>query len=407
MKLLYFTQFYKPESIAAAFRASENSKIWSENGIDVTIFTGYPNFPLGKIFDGYQPKMLTEEWDGDVRVLRSKVIAKPNKTMISRLQSAFSGVFFGLINIFFHGKKIGKHYDVVLGTSGLVFTAWLGWVYAWMHRIPYVLEIRDITYRQLIATGKTESDKSVKAMKWLELFLCKRAKHVVVVTNGFKEILVQDDIRSDKISVITNGVDVKPVHRESFIGSKLILSYFGTLGISQNIMDTFPYAAALSNHCEAFEYLIIGEGAQRDMIAQAIQQAGQSNIKLLHGMSMEELEPYYEKTILSVITLRKSKDFRYTIPSKIFQVMGRRVAILFIGPPGESAEIIRKYQAGIVLDGTVEEDINQLNGFFSKPGWRDQLDRMGRNGIEAVTKHYSRRKLALDYIKVLQNTISK
>ena len=42
MKLLYFSQFYAPESIAPAFRAIDNSKFWTEMGHDVTVFTGYP-----------------------------------------------------------------------------------------------------------------------------------------------------------------------------------------------------------------------------------------------------------------------------------------------------------------------------------------------------------------------------
>ena len=103
----------------------------------------------------------------------------------------------------------------------------------------------------------------------------------------------------------------------------------------------------------------------------------------------------------SVITLRKSENFRYTIPSKLFQVMGRGIAILFIGPDGESAEIIRKYNAGIALTGSKEEDLAKLQEFFSKEDWHKQLKLMGDNGRKAVEEHYSRTKLAEDYISVL------
>ena len=43
MRILYFSQFYTPESIAPSFRAAENSKIWTNSGHEVTVFTGYPN----------------------------------------------------------------------------------------------------------------------------------------------------------------------------------------------------------------------------------------------------------------------------------------------------------------------------------------------------------------------------
>lgn len=407
MKILYFSQFYTPESIAAAFRAADNARIWSENGHDVTVFTGYPNYPTGKIFDGYDAKLLTEEDHGNVRVLRSKLIAKPNTNMISRLQNALSFFFFGLTNICFNVRKIGSGFDVVLGTSGVIFSALLGWIYAFIHRLPFVFEIRDITYRQMMATGRGERSSGVKMMRWLELFLCKRAAKVVVVTRGFKEILINDGIPAGKIEVITNGVDVEPVSFSAQGKKELTLSYFGTLGISQNIQDTFPYAGELANWCKSFTYLIIGEGAQRGQIEEAIRSGQHPYIELMRGMSVDELEPYYAKSRLSLVVLKKSDNFRYTLPSKLFQVMGRGIAVLFIGPDGEAADIIQKFDAGIALTGTQKEDLASLRAFFSQPDWPDRLTKMGQNGADAVRDHYSRKNLAMRYIQLLTECTSR
>ena len=49
-KILYVSQFYPPENIASAFRAHEHAQKWSQDGHDVTIMTGWPNYPLGRIF---------------------------------------------------------------------------------------------------------------------------------------------------------------------------------------------------------------------------------------------------------------------------------------------------------------------------------------------------------------------
>ena len=407
MKLLLFTHIYLPEQIAGAFRAGENARLWAQNGHDVTVFTGYPNYPVGKIFDGYEPKLLTEEYLEGVRVLRSKIIAKPNTNMIRRIINALSFFGFGLVNFVFNRKKIGKGYDVILGTSGPVFAALLGWIYAFFARKPFVFEIRDITYRQMIATGKSADGFSVKIMRFLELFLAKRAKTVVVVTHGFKEVLVADGIPADKIHVITNGVDVKPnpERQPDTQRENLILSYFGTLGISQGIADSFAYADVLNRLCSDFTYLIIGEGAQRQQIEEIASSGVAPYLQLKRGMTSQELEPYYQESLLSLICLRKSDNFRYTIPSKVFQVMGRGVAVLFIGPDGETAEIVRKNHAGIVLCGSVEEDIQVLREFFGREDWKQELIRMGENGAKAVQASYTRTTLAQVYEKVLTETI--
>ena len=323
IKILYVSQFFYPESIAPSFRAYDNARLWQKAGESVTVFTAYPNYPTGKIFNGYKAKLCQEEVISNVKVIRSKIFVKQNKSFFNRILNMSSFLFFGFINIIFNGKRIGKDFDVILGTSGTVFAALLAWLYASFHRLPFVFEIRDITYRQLIATGKSKSSFSVKLMKKFELFLCRRAKRVVVVTNGFKDVLSTDGIDESKIVVITNGVDISPSTEEKAVNNGVHLSYFGTLGISQRIDETFPYAAEIAKSQNNFTYQIIGEGAQRGTIEALLSNGGYPYIELLHGMTPEELELYYKQTNLSVVTLAKSEDFKYTLPSKLFQIMAR------------------------------------------------------------------------------------
>ena len=402
MRILYISQFFYPESTAASFRAYDNARLWRKLGESVTVFTAYPNSPAGILFDGYKAQLCQEEAISNVKVIRNKIIVKPNKSFFTRILNMSSFLIFGFINIIFNGKKIGKDFDAVLGTSGPVFAALLAWLYATFHRLPFVFEIRDITYRQLIATGKSKSSFAVKLMKWLELFLCRRARCVVVVTNGFKDVLTFDGIDESKISVITNGVEIVPVAENQTVTNGIHLSYFGTLGISQRIDETFPYAAEIAKMQNGFTYQIIGEGAQRETIEELLSDGSFPYIELLHGMPPKELELYYKQTNLSVVTLAKSEDFKYTLPSKLFQIMGRGIAVLFIGPDGEAADIVRKYHAGIALCGTLQEDMQVLRDFFAQPDYQEQLNLMGQNGYEAVMRNYDRKTLAAEYLELLR-----
>ena len=398
MNILYFTQFYAPEATAGAFRAFENAKYWSRNN-KVTIFTGYPNYPTGKIFDGYTPKLISKEEKDNVIVIRNKLIVKPNTNIIKRLENVLSYYFFGKINTFFNSKKIGKDYDVVIGSSGPIFNAMLAQKYARKIKAAFVFEIRDITFVQMQATGKSAKSLGVRLMKHLELKMCRKASRVVVVTNGFKKILSEEGISEDKISVITNGVDVAENAGAYDNKEKTVLSYFGTLGISQNVKETFEYAEIISKLVKDFEYLIIGEGAQKKIINEAASSI--PYIRVLPGMPPDELEAYYNDTQLSVIKLRKTSNFKYTIPSKLFQVMGKGIAVLFIGPDGETAGIIRDNNAGIVLTGSIEEDTKVLVEFFNNDNWKEKLREMGANGRRIVVENYSRQDLADCYLNLL------
>ncbi len=398
MKILYFSQFYKPEYIAASFRAEENARSWAKLGHDVTVFTGYPNYPKGEVFPGYTVKGIEVEHMDGVKVVRSRISAHSNRTMVSRVTGALAFFFCGLWNTVFHGKTIGKGFDVVLGTSGIIFAALLAWLYAAFRRIPFVFELRDISYLQLQVTGRSPKSLAVRTMRFLELFLCRRARHVVVVTQGFREVLIGDGIPAEKITVITNGVDVTPRPRPE--RSSFSLSYFGTLGMSQNILGTLPYAQVLRSSCPDFTYLLIGDGAQAQNIAQGIRE--HPYIQMKPGMSADALEAYYDHTELSLVTLKKDPVFRHTLPSKLFQIMGRGIAVLFIGPEGEAADTIRRYDAGIALTGTQKEDLALLQKLAARPDFREELIRMGQNGARAVAQHYNRTTLAQGYARLLE-----
>lgn len=405
MKLLYVTQFYKPEAIASAFRAAEHAAHWAESGMDVTVFTGYPNYPGGVLFPGYRVENLSQERDGKVRLLRSRLSICPNTSFSKRVRSSMSFFFNGLWNLFFRADRVGRGFDAVLGTSGIVFAAVLAWIYAACHRIPFVFELRDLTWQQLMATGHAPKGLPVRLMRALELFLCRRAKAVVVVTEGFRETLISQGIPEAKLHVVTNGVDLPELSRTP--AERFCLSYFGTLGVSQNIPGTFSAAKKLHSKCPDFEYLIIGEGAQRGNLEALLRAEALPFVRLLPGMEAERLEPYYAITGLSVVTLRKDPNFCHTLPSKLFQIMGRGIPVLFIGPEGEAARLVRRFDAGLTLTGSPEEDLQTLENFLSLPDWREKLRVMGENGRKAVAAHYTRAACADNMKTILESVVNE
>lgn len=403
MKIIHFSQYYTPESTAGAFGAADNTRTWANLGADVTVFTGYPNHPRGKIYEGYTPKLMSIENIDGVKVVRSKLIVKESTSYVNKFINTLSFFLFGIINFCVNSKKIGGGFDVVTAADGPIFASLLGYVYAKIHKTPFIFEVRDLTWLQLIALGKKETAKSVQIMKRLELFLARKSDRIISITQGFKDVLISEGIENRKISVITNGVDTKDLIRRIYNNNSelFLMGYYGVLGLTQNIAETLPYADVIKKYCESFQYLIIGEGAHKEKIARTIAERKDKGIMQLPGMNPRELERYFMKTTIGVAALEKSDKFSYTIPSKVFQIMGRGIAILFIGPDGEAAQIIRENHAGLALTGSKEEDMQELDVFFSQGDWYGKLAQMGENGYLAVKNKYSRTKLAEKYYNVL------
>ena len=95
--------------------------------------------------------LLSEEVIDGVRILRSRISIKKNTNKISRMINSLSFVFWGVYNIIFNKKMIGENYDIVLGTSGTLLTPIIAYIYSMIYRVPFVLELRDITYIQVLA----------------------------------------------------------------------------------------------------------------------------------------------------------------------------------------------------------------------------------------------------------------
>jgi colanic acid biosynthesis glycosyl transferase WcaI len=400
MRILYISQFYEPENIAPAFRATEHSRIWVSEGADVTVLTGYPNYPIGKVFDGYEVQLLHEEELCGVRLLRSKLIAKPNTNFVNRIQNGLSFFLYGMKNLRANKKAFEDSYDVVFATSGTVFAGYLGYRYAKKLHLPFVIEYRDLTYSQLIATGTSKGSLKYKGMKWLELMMAKKASKVIVLTNSFKSTLAADGVDVYKIVVVPNGADIVELSPINHQGLKL--GYFGTMGLSQVIPETIRVFSCLDSVLSDFEYLLIGEGAARSSVEEAASGEGAGFVRLLRGMSKDELEPFYAELDMSVVSLRKSNAFSGTIPSKIFQSWARGIPVLFYGPDGEAARMIRGYGLGITLCGTDDENRQILTDFFDGRDWKHDLKNMREQARSIMTEHYTRDRLAKALLKELE-----
>lgn len=403
-KILYISQFYPPESIAGAFRAHDHAVSWQKKGHDITVFTGWPNYPIGRIFDGYNPEILGEFDDDGIKVLRSKIKATPNRSIIGRIANGLSYLFYGSFNLLFNSKKVGNSYDVVLATTGMVFAACLGLFYSKIHRVPFVVEFRDITFEQMVATGTPRNSWKVKLMKFLELYLANKADKVVVLTNGFKKKLCENGVPDSKIVVVPNGADTvetkHPTDRD-----KIVLGYFGTMGISQDVPRTLRMASAIEDVSKtSLEYILIGEGAARRDAEIAISSGEYSFASIMHGIPQAELEPFYADCDFTVVSLQNSSEFGATLPSKMFQSFARGVPVIYLGPEGEAADLIRDKGVGLVLSGTDEDNKESLRKFFGNDDWKSQICEMRCSAQTLMEQEYSREILAERMLNVLIET---
>ena len=409
MHILFLTDNFPPEVNAPASRTFEHCREWVKAGHKVTVVTCAPNFPKGKVFDGYRNRAWqTEEMDG-IRVIRVWSYITANEGFVKRILDYQSFMVTATL-----ASPFVRGVDVVVGTSPQFFTACAAYVVAGMKRVPWVFELRDLWPESIRAVGAMKESKALDWLEKLELFLYRKANAVVSVTNAFRDNLIGRGIDGAKIHVVTNGVDISRFNprekdaelvRELGLEGKFVAGYIGTHGMAHALETLLEAAAKLKARPDGDRYriLLLGDGARKaELVAQA-QAKGLDNVLFVDSVSKEQVVRYWSLLDVSIIHLRKTELFTTVIPSKLFECMGMGIPVLH-GVAGESAGIVEKEGAGIVFE---PENANALcDGLARLAADRALYDQYRRNALTGA-HNYDRSVLAGRMLGVLEGLVKR
>ncbi len=396
MHILFLTDNFPPEVNAPASRTHEHCRVWVRAGHQVTVVTGAPNFPKGRVFDGYRNRLWQEERIDGIRVIRVWTYITANEGFARRVLDYLSFMVSGGL-----AALCVRRADVVVGTSPQFFTAVAAWFVAAVTRRPFVFELRDLWPESIKAVGAMRESVAIRLLERLELFLYRRAARVVSVTHSFRANLERRGIAGAKIDVITNGVDIanfspRPkdaelVHRHGLEGC-FVAGYVGTHGMAHALETLLEAADRLRRlpDGDRFRILLLGDGARKAALVELARSRGLDNVIFVDSVPKDEVARYWSLLDVSVIHLRRTELFTTVIPSKLFECMGMGIPVLH-GVAGESAEIVEREGVGLVFE---PENVEALVGGLQRLRSDASLLAGCRERCLAAARHYDRGVLA-------------
>lgn len=408
MHILFLTDNFPPEVNAPASRTFEHCREWVKVGHQVTVITCAPNFPAGRVYEGYKNRLYQSEIMDGIRVVRVWTYITANAGFAKRIIDYSSYMVSAILASPFVRKP-----DLIVATSPLLFTAMAGYAAGVIHQKPFVFELRDIWPESIKAVGAMKDSFVIRFFEGIEMFLYRKAARIVSVTQSFKRILTERGVEPEKIHVVTNGVDIsrfKPLPKDSELTArygldgKFVAGYVGTHGMA-HALETILFAAermrqdGLEND---FHFILLGDGARKQHLVQKSKEMGLKNITFIDSVPKEEVPRYWSLLDVSIIHLRRAPLFANVIPSKLFECMGMGIPVLH-GVAGESAQIVEKEGAGLLFEPeNVEElcvKLRQLKDDSSL------YRRLRENGLAAAGK-YDRAQLAGRMLSVLMETVA-
>ena len=365
MRILFLTDNFPPETNAPATRTYEHCLKWIDMGYKVTVITCFPNFPKGKVFEGYTNKLYQKENIDGITVIRVwSYITENNgfvKRIIDYISYSVTSFLFGLF----------LKTDLIIATSPQFFTAVSGRMLSVFKRIPWVMEVRDLWPDSIAAVGSmNKSSKPFKILKKIEHHLYLSASKIVVVTDSFKKYVIKEhQIKHEKVGVFKNGViinnlkkpklnDVIALKKSLNLENKIIISYIGTHGLAHGLEFILESISKISS--PEIHFLFIGDGAEKQNLIEYSKTLHLKNFTFLESVTKSEIPLYIEISDYSLVNLKKSDEFKNVIPSKIFENIAMYKPIL-LGVEGESKKLIDDYEVGVCFEPeNIESFLNAL-----------------------------------------------
>lgn len=351
MRVLILSQYYAPEPVP---KPSELAEALVRRGHQVSVLTGFPNYPSGNLYEGFRLAPMERATVDGVPVVRAYEYPYHGTRTLGRILNYVSFMISApLVSLFVPRCDVIYvwHPPLTVGVAAAIIARLRG--------VGFVYDVQDIWPESAVLSGLLKPGPLVTFMTWLERQVYKQADHLLVVTEGARRNLLEKGVASAKVSVGNHWIDERlfaPVGIDSRRAARaeqgwvdrFVLLFAGNIGLLQGLDTLVDAAAALPAGSNAL-IAIVGDGSDRQRLEERVGALGLgSRVQFLARRSMEAMPPLFAAADALLVHLRKSELSRLVIPTKTLAYLaaGRPIVMAM---EGAAADMITDARAGIVL----------------------------------------------------------
>lgn len=351
MKILIVTQYFPPEIGAPQARLFELAVRLVGMGHEVTVLAAMPNYPTGRVFDGYRWKPRTTERIDGVKVVRTALYPSISSRMIPRMVSYIS---FALSAVLFGAWGLGRQ-DVSIVESPPLFLAPSGWLISKLKKARFVLMVSDIWPDILLRMGYRASSPGVRLMLKLEGWAYRRSDAVALTNPGAMK-QISDRFPEVRTTVISNGVDTNffsPARSNEQSRSELgagpttfLVGYCGLHGLAQGL-DSVIDAAEILKGWPNIRVVMIGDGPVKQDLKVRAKKLGLENLHFLERRAKSEMPSIVASCDAILVPL--GARMPGTMPSKVYEALAAGTPPI-VARGCEGAILIETFNCGLTFD---------------------------------------------------------
>ena len=369
MKILVLCQYFYPEQ----FLINEIVPELVKKGNEVTVLTGRPNYPDGKIKRGYKR---IDDFNG-AKVIRVYEIGRKNGMILNYFSFLFSA-----------NRMINK-----LGVFDVVFTYQLSPITMAAPLIKYKKkhpEVKSLLYCLDIWPESFNSHMPVRFVRKIVANYSKRIYRIydkiAVTSKPFIDYLNRvNDIPKEKMCYIPQHAIRDLMDKDLSSKNEVVHFMFaGNLGKGQRL-DVIIKALSLVHRDYVMDF--VGAGSYEDNLKKMAKKLGLGNKIVFHGKrTYSEMEDMYKLADALLITLRGNNEVGNTLPGKMQTYMSVGKPI-FGAINGATYELIKETLCGeCVYAGDYEGFARILTDYIDNP---ERYKLCGNNARNYFSKHFT------------------
>ncbi len=347
MKILIVSQYFWPED----FRINDLALRLKDQGHLVSVLTGLPNYPSGRIYKGFGLNSCGKSNFDGINVFRVPIFARRTGKAWQLLLNYLSFAFWASL---FTPFLCRDNYDVIFVFEPSPVTVGLPAILLkWLKSSPIVFWVQDLWPETLVAVGVIKSRKILKIVDHLVRFIYSKCDLILVQSRVFTAYIKNQDVPADRIRYFPNSAEAfyKPVKifpddpEKQLMPVGFRLVFAGNIGDAQDFETILAAAEKLKSYPD-IKFVIIGDGRKFQWVKEQIVKRGlEGQVCLLGRYPAEQMPRFFSLADALLVTLKSNPVFALTIPSKIQSYLASAKPII-AALDGEGARVVNDADAG-------------------------------------------------------------
>lgn len=397
MKILVVTQYFYPEN----FRINTLCRELMNRGNEVTVLTAYPQYPIGKIYDGYGFDIPYEkDWHG-VNIERVKTFPRGNGPL-GLLRNCVSFVLSANRWV----KQCTEKYDAVFVFEVSPVTVGLPAVaYKKKFGTPMFFNLQDLWPENVHEVLGIRFPPLTFVINQIVDKIYRNSDRILCASNGFVQNLRQRGVSEDKLVFwpqfcmepdLANTSCPDIYSKDSFN-----VVFTGNIGDAQGLDLVLEAARELKG--QKIRWYLVGDGRARERLQTLAQTYDVADDVVFVGrVSEAEANCYVHYADCAYLSFKNNALFNMTLPAKLQTYLACGAPIL-AAAGGESAEVVKQANCGIAVPPEKDALVQAVQDFAKLR--KDEHVSMAEHAREYFVTHFAMDSLVDELERMMREVL--